>query len=610
MSEVFDKILLLLDEIFEIATNKRWAYYSERRTEILLSQKIYELKDILSEIPMDFNINSKASSDYFEKILGKITEIMNNMTPSDLLFPWYEIEIFRLNFATFYANMWGQAGELSIAGTANALANALLGIQTLNVDDLYVPWGHHQFHKRRVIILNYLDSAMGFFFTLVNTLDVVYKHDVEHWLTEALKACEQYLYYSDLFWDIPKNVALEKKRRLNASKPNYSMYYALFFGIDEIINNFLISQKFFFDREINVENETFAVKTPEDFWKTVYKILDKLDFYISDLKEHAEKKTFGYNESPLEDETVLESLYQLDLTKVYVKGFYSLYKFFKEGDVNILNSLRETVFINFFNFLQRYKEMMDQPDFINSQLADGVSFLLEELIPWSGLIALKLNDYSLLEEVEKKFAYVFSETGKDRYPTMNGLRILVRLTLDISKDKTDRLKEYAKDLIYVSKKASFEPRNSFAFALLGYLLSLVIGTISIKQFKQTISEVFEDLYASLGHQHSDEIEIYLYNLFLAFDNEKPSYNMSRLLAPKYYDPYTYFVPDLNKIAKYIEKDIIYLPFNLESDSIIHAEHSMIEEPETYVKTTELLEKKEELQDTEVLIEPKLDKEEK
>ncbi|MHA1205604.1 MAG: hypothetical protein ACTSSL_11835, partial [Candidatus Heimdallarchaeaceae archaeon] len=204
MSEVFDKILLLLDEIFEIVTNKRWIHYSKRRTEILLSQKIYELKHILSEIPIDFNINSKASSEYFEKILGKITEIMNNMTPTDLLFSWYEIEIFRLNFATIYANMWGQAGDLSIAGTANALANALLGIQTLDVDDLYVPWGHHQFHKRRVIILNYLDSAMSFFFTLVNTLDIVYKHDIEHWLTEALRACEQYLYYSDLFWDVPK----------------------------------------------------------------------------------------------------------------------------------------------------------------------------------------------------------------------------------------------------------------------------------------------------------------------------------------------------------------------------------------------------------------------
>ncbi|MHA1417254.1 MAG: hypothetical protein ACTSRR_13505, partial [Candidatus Heimdallarchaeaceae archaeon] len=405
-------------------------------------------------------------------------------------------------------------------------------------------------------------------------------------------------------------VALEKKRRLDTSKPNYSMYYALFFGIDEIINNFLMSQKFFFDSEINVENETFAVKTPEDFWKTIYKIIDKLDFYISDLKEHVEKKTFGFNESPLEDETVLESLYQIDLTKVYVKGFYSLFRYFKESDVNILDSLRDTVFINFFNFLHRYEEMMSQPDFINSQMADGISFLLEELLPWSGLIALKLDDYSLLEDVEKKFAYVFSKKGKDRYPTMNGLRILVRLTLDISKDKTNRLKEYAKDLIYISKKASFEPRNSFAFALVGYLLSLVIKTISFEQFKQTISEVFENLYASLGHQLSDEIEIYLHNLFLALDNEKPTYNMSRLLVTKYYDPYTYFVPDLNKIAKNIEKDIIYIPFNLQSDSIMHAEHSMIEEPETYLKTTEFIEQKGEKQDTEVLLEPKLEKDEK
>ncbi|MHA1304275.1 MAG: hypothetical protein ACTSPI_11300, partial [Candidatus Heimdallarchaeaceae archaeon] len=190
-SQTFDKILGILDEFFNIVTGKNWRIYSVERTRILLSKKIYELKDLLSDIPIDFNINSKEITSYIERILSKLNEIMNYINQKELLFAWYELELFRLSFATLYANSWGQGGDLHVAGTANALANALMGIHTLDVENLYVDWSHHEFHKRRVIMLNYLGSAMSFFFTLTSSLDTIYKHDAEYWLEEALKACEQ-----------------------------------------------------------------------------------------------------------------------------------------------------------------------------------------------------------------------------------------------------------------------------------------------------------------------------------------------------------------------------------------------------------------------------------
>ncbi|MHA1304151.1 MAG: hypothetical protein ACTSPI_10665, partial [Candidatus Heimdallarchaeaceae archaeon] len=394
------------------------------------------------------------------------------------------------------------------------------------------------------------------------------------------KACEQYLKYTDIYWDIPRNIEIEKKRRLDTSKPNYSMYYAVFFGLDEILTYFLMMQKFFFDEDINIRNETFPISNPEDFFKTLFKIINKTEFYISDLKKHAEEKHFGFNESPFDDETVNEAIFQIDLSKIYIKGFYNLYKFFKTEELEELNIIKDIVFINILSFVSRYESMMKEPDFLDSQLADGLALMLEELLLFAGVLALKLEDYSYLSEIEEKFAFVYTKEGMKRYPTINGLHLVIKTTLDIQRGDYKNLKIYSKDLILLSKQVLFEPRNAFSYALLGYLVSTLTNQMSVEQFKQTMEEIFEEMFILFPHSLAEEIKIYLSNLFLALENKQPSYDMRRLLSLQYYDPYSIFIPEVAKLAKSKEiEDIIYLPFNLQRDFLVRVEHSMLEEPE-------------------------------
>ena len=156
---------------------------------------------------------------------------------------FYELEIWRLRYASMYALQYGQGGALQVAGAAHALANVLIGIETMDVQELIVDWDHPEFDKRRKLILNYLSSAYLFFFSLCTSLNTIYKHDLEHWVSEGFKASAQYIHYMDVYWDVQKNIAHYKKTHRNVADPNYSPFYSTFASVDYIITFLLDLQK-------------------------------------------------------------------------------------------------------------------------------------------------------------------------------------------------------------------------------------------------------------------------------------------------------------------------------------------------------------------------------
>jgi len=71
--------------------------------------------------------------------------------------------------------------------------------------------------------------------------------------------------------------------------------------------------------------------------------MEKSQNYIADLKKHVKEKLFGFNENPLEDETVKETIYYLDITKIYIKGFYALYRAVIKENLSELSMIDQTV---------------------------------------------------------------------------------------------------------------------------------------------------------------------------------------------------------------------------------------------------------------------------
>ncbi len=571
---ILNDLLELMDEIRGVVNNKNWVDYSPVRARILITQKMDQLKHTLSKIPPDVLslFSAEDLTNFFEKILDKITAITSNLDKTDHLMEWYELELFRFNFASMYANMWGKGGSLQVAGTAQALAHTLIGVEILDVDALYIAdWNHPEFYKRKKLILNYLTSAYGFFFTLCESLNFVHKHDLINWLEQACRAAELFLKYTDFYWNIPKSIELDKKYQKFEGKPNYSPYYATFSSIDTIIVALIALQRYFFDYSINIPQtgEILNFSNAKTFFETLDRLLEKGEYYVNDFKQHVRNGAFGLNEDPLNNELIKETIHQLGLTKMLVKGNYALYRIIYEDSDSELHLLREIVLPAFFGELERYKPYMASPEFEKSQLADGMNMLLEVILFYAGVYAMKKANFTFIEKVENEYAVFFEEDKLERYPNLNGFYNVLKTTLALKKGDETKLQEYSKNLILLAKYSLYETRNSISFAILGYMLNMLIGQINKVQFLQTTQEKFDEVRLSFPNTLQSEIEIYLAYLDGALSNKSIPVDMTRLAEPKHYDQYSMFIPEISNLAK--EKglpNLAYLPFNLEKDYLI------------------------------------------
>ncbi len=575
--KIFQEILELFDNISTIVNNTNWSNYSEARVRILVSQRVDELKHILGEIPDDMLTDTEKASLFFENVLEKITLILTNLPQEKLPIQWYELELFRLRYASIYALQYGQAGELQVAGSAHALANMLIGITTLDVKDLYVDWDHHEFHRRRKLILNYLSSAYLFFFSLCDSLTQIYKHDLEHWMTEGLKASIQYINYMDKFWNVRKNIELAKKI---PKERNYSMYYASFAAIDYIITFLLDLQRYLYNENVTIvsNNEVIDITNPEGFLDSMDRLLKKGDEYVADLQSHVDQGYFDLNDNPLTDEDVSETIYELEVTKAYIDGLKAAYNIIIKDNVLDINIIEKSVMPKLYEYLDKYKHLMDNPDYINSQMADGTASMLEELIYFGGILAIKIQNYTHVEKILKEYKYFFSDDGMKRYPKLNGMMVNFQVTLATREESFSKLEGYAHKLIRLSEYSKYAPRDALSFALLGNLILTIQKEQSIEEFSRNMKETHEQYYLAFTQKFNSEIEIYLTNICMALNNEETSYDMSRLLSPSYFDPYSVFIPDLRKFGQTNNLgDIKYLPFNLQSDYIADTDFEVVEQ---------------------------------
>lgn len=564
----FHEILAEIEDMFAVVQNIKWRSTSITRQKILIRAKIDAIKQKMTNYNLETLISSEAYSTFFDKILQKFTELQSFLDKVEMIIEWYQLELFRLRFASMYANLWGDAGNLHIAGTAHALAHVLVGIETLDVEHLLVDWTHPEFEKRRNMILNYLSSAMLFFFSLCSTLYSIYDHDLIHWLEEGFKATEQFLQYVDVFWNIPKIIDLEQ--RLN-KRHNYSIYGATFTGFDQIITFLISNQSYLYDQSIKnvIPSNIVDVSTPEAFFGSIFGLFNRFQKYIDDLKTHIEKGTFDINDDPLNKPEIKESILQLQLSKVVVKGYQICYDFHIKEEIDKIDALEREVIAVLDSFLSRFTEMMKNSEFIFSQIADALRQILELLIFFKGIIALKKLDYTSLFDLESKYACFFSDVGIKRYPSLNGQLQMIKATIDLKKDNFKDMLAYSDIFLLLADTIQYQSREIISFYLFGRLIQLIEGKLTRDDFIIKMKQKTEEIMFSLPQTLSSEIDIYLRNLEVALRNQPVKYNITRLVSQEYYDVFSVFIPDISNYAEtkgYL--DLIYVPFNLQKDYLI------------------------------------------
>ena len=575
LEQQYQEIIDLMDEIYGYLTGNKWREKSEVRLNILLTTRLDGLKHQLSELNFDELLDSEKQALYLENLIERVNNILLNLPKDKFTMQYYDLELFRLQLASMYTLSWGQAGELQITGAAHALANVLIGIKSLSDEEiryLVVDWNHPEHYKRRKLLLNFLSSAYLFFFSLCTSLDLIYKHDAEEWLSEGFRFGEYFLKYIDYFWNVPKTVEVLSKLPRYGRGPNFSPYYATFAGIGYFITLLLDLQKFFFNPEIKISNyeKIVDIYDVEEFFDGIYRLIKRVERYVADLKTHVKNGIFNVNENPFDDPMVKETIKNVEITKIISKGYHAVYRIVTKDIASEINIIEKEIIPMLFKELEENKKYYDAKEFLVSQKAELVAIILEEMLFFSGVVSQKTGKYKLFNKVEQEVKQFLNEQATQRFPNLAGFYYVLKATLDIERGQKSKLIKYAKKLEKIAEYSVYQPRNSFSFALLALLLRLITDDITIDEFLDRIIKLHEYNYPALSPQLNEEIEIYIKNMQLSLiGGITPAFDLKRLLSPKHYDKYSIFIPDIRKVITSDElSNIIYLPFNLEKDCIV------------------------------------------
>ena len=82
--QILQEALDIMNDIYKIVNNVNWKDYSETRVRILVTRKTDDLKHILSELPDEDIFSSDEASNFFEKILDRITRILGSLPPEKM----------------------------------------------------------------------------------------------------------------------------------------------------------------------------------------------------------------------------------------------------------------------------------------------------------------------------------------------------------------------------------------------------------------------------------------------------------------------------------------------------------------------------------------------
>ena len=118
---------------------------------------------------------------------------------------------------------------------------------------------------------------------------------------------------------------------------------------------------------------------------------------------------FDLNEDPLNDPDIVETIYELNVTKIWIKGLYALHRLIIKDISSELHILESNVIPELFGYIDKYSKLFDNPDFIGSQIADGINATLEEIILFAGVSILKSKKNYLLDKINNDYGIFFAD---------------------------------------------------------------------------------------------------------------------------------------------------------------------------------------------------------
>ncbi|MHA1911377.1 MAG: hypothetical protein ACTSYA_06750 [Candidatus Kariarchaeaceae archaeon] len=554
-----------LQYIYDFLSRESQEHKSETQLKILIRKKIDSVSVFLNQLNNAKDISVEDKTEALEKALYLMNDIIYaepEAIGDQVIF--YKLYMFRTYFAASLMQYWGDGGVLRVRGTANALVNILSGIEPLDVTSILVDNKHPEFMERLELAFNILNTNAKLFYLASTSLYNISTSNMQEWVTTAFNFQSELLTLIELIWDVP--LIYQKSSELKHFDSSYHFFGDVLHSIILIIR-FIITCQGRFDGVWPVDSDHYPkidVSSTEKVFETLDGLYQLLENYLSDFRNHVHQGSFDPNDRPLEEPTILLISELKEQCNLVICGLVGVHKHLITKEKGI-QELRE-VNTNIINYLTTKSSMMNDPHFLKTDLGDEMVFSLGYFIYHIGVLSLHTKDISLIETLEEALGQYMQEKGKERFPQLHSIILYARITLGSTINKPRLMLDAAEELIKVAEILQLQPRDSFSFKLLGYLIKVVMGYEQPLKFFKIMNREIIPLTLYLGTSIAREIENYIEAIENAINKKEPTYIMDRQQYSSAFDPYSVMIPNLETYAT--NRDfgiIIYLPFNLERD---------------------------------------------
>ncbi|MCG3218277.1 MAG: hypothetical protein KAR35_04695 [Candidatus Heimdallarchaeota archaeon] len=565
--EKSDDLIQELEEISNLLSRKNRRDYSPTHLEILLNKKIKAVEHNHNKLLINDEITVERKTDQIEDALYKTNKIVyenkKKLSSQQLM----EIKILRVALIVSLMRYWGDGGSLRLRGIANALANILSGLSTLELEDILVDEHDENYSKRVMLGFSHLNNMSMLFYLASTSIYNIQKNTLEEWVANVLTNQGKLLVLIREIWDIPKIYRWGKKE---VQKTNFQFIGEIISSIPYIIRFLIISTaRYGGTWPDKLSSFPFLEVTSQEIvFNSIQSLLEETERYIDDFKKVVyEGELFDPNDEPLEDPTIKTSLDLFEGAKLVTKGIrlsYEITLLDKKESIEKLRILAE----NILYYLDQKKEELNSVEFMKSNKGDEILNNLFYFLMSLGVLASAKKDLTILERLKEKVGVYLSEEGKERFPQFSCQYAATVLTVASELSKPGTMLNAAEDIIEGSKLIKMQPRDSFSLYLMGQLTKLALGHIQPVKFNELINKKYSEHAVFFDTQLAEEIKEYLHAINQAIKGETSIYHLGRQLKTTPFDQYSMLIPKLDKYARVRGYDfILYLPFNLANDYV-------------------------------------------
>ncbi|MBD3193037.1 MAG: hypothetical protein GF308_20540 [Candidatus Heimdallarchaeota archaeon] len=567
ISSIFDEF----EQIKNLITKRGNRSLTETQLKIMVNTRLTGLTDAINKFEnVEMPVQTKA--EVYQELLQKIAQLLGHKPQEEPSLYWYKLEVTRCNMIVSLFNVWGKGGLLRVIGTANALANILLGLEEIKIPTLLVGPNHPEFRVRNILAANLAYFRVGVFAGAATIIYSIPQERIEEWTIKALEGIPDILTMIEKNWDIPTQLEIDRKLGGNRTTNNCGVKIEI---LNEVLGRLIQFQARFNDRWPKIPQKVVEMidpSTTESYLGSLYQLYKKQQEYIQDLEQHHQKGTFGPNVNPYEEPVIQRALTISILTNLNLKGIELIHKYKQKREKKAFEELKKMLEEITTRF-DRILDTLNSPQFLNSTNAENLAKPLYYFIYFAGIVAVDEQETTALDKLEALLnESYFSKEGIEHFPYLKLLYLTAKLTTALNKNDQKMSLETAKKLLQLEPLLKFQPRDAFAAYLQGELTKLAYKKIKPETFKKRMKKKLMEMKEYLGKTLGTEIEEYLAKIETISrkgGEQKENKKNERKTKQNPFDPYSMIVPDLTTPAEQNDQGkLFYLPFNLGTDYIV------------------------------------------